>query len=193
MKKTFIRFVEVSALAVFVLAGTQMFAAPKKASKKGPAVKYISPNNDGIMDELTVNFNIDSKAKNSTTGIITAWNLRVYDKGNKLVRTIGNKIKFPEEFNAKSFAKQLLKSKKSVEIPPSVSWNGYLDDGSLAEDGTYYYSIWTRKGNGQETETNKATVIVDNTPPSIELANLTGDEKNFGEGAKAVLPVNQSR
>ncbi len=192
MKKTFIRFVEVSALAVFVLAGTQMFAAPKKASKKGPAVKYISPNNDGIMDELTVNFNIDSKAKNSTTGIITAWNLRVYDKDNKLVRTIGNKIKFPEEFNAKSFAKQLLKSKKSVEIPPSVSWNGYLDDGSLAEDGTYYYSIWTRKGNGQETETNKATVIVDNTPPSIELANLTGDEKNFGEGAKAVLPVNQS-
>ena len=69
MKKTFIRFVEVSALAVFVLAGSQMFAAPKKESKKGPAVKYISPNNDGIMDELTVNFNIDSKAKNSTTSL----------------------------------------------------------------------------------------------------------------------------
>nr|WP_318710603.1 FlgD immunoglobulin-like domain containing protein [uncultured Treponema sp.] len=192
MKKTSIRFIEVSALAAFVFAGAQMFAKPKAAPKKGPSVKYISPNNDGIMDELTVNFNIDSKAKNSTTGIITAWNLRVYNQNGKLVRTIGNKIKFPEEINAKSFAKQLLKSKKSVEIPPSVSWNGYLDDGSLAEDGTYYYSIWTRKGNGQETETNKATVIVDNTPPSIELANLTGDEKNFGEGAKAVLPVNQS-
>ncbi|WP_407400039.1 FlgD immunoglobulin-like domain containing protein [Treponema sp.] len=192
MKKTAIRFIEVSALAAFVLAGTQMFAAPKAEAKKGPSLKYISPNNDGIMDELVVNFNIDAKAKNSTTGIITAWNLRIYDKNEKLVRTIGNKIKFPEEINAKSIGKQLLKSKESVEIPPSVSWNGYLDDGSLAEDGTYYYSIWTRKGNNQETETKKATVIVDNTPPAIELAKLSGDEKNFGEGVKAVLPVNQS-
>ncbi|MCQ2240722.1 FlgD immunoglobulin-like domain containing protein [Treponema sp.] len=192
MKKTTIRIIEISALAAFVFAGTQMFAAPKDAPKKGPSVKYISPNNDGIMDELTVNFNIDTKAKNSTTGIITAWNLRVYDKNEKLVRTIGNKIKFPEEINAKSLLKQLGKTKESVDIPPSVSWNGYLDDGSLAEDGTYYYSIWTRKGNGQETETKKATVIVDNTPPAIELAKLSSDEKNFGEGAKAVLPVNQS-
>lgn len=192
MKKKSVKLLGATALAAFVFTGTYMFAAPKADSKKGPSLKYISPNNDGIQDELVVNFNIDSKAKNKTTGIITAWNLRVYNKDNKIVRTIGNKIKFPEEINAKSLLKQLGKSKESVDIPPSVTWNGYLDDGSLAEDGTYYYSIWTRKGNGQETETKKATVIVDNTPPAIELAKLSSEEKNFGEGDKAVLPVNQS-
>lgn len=192
MKKTKIKIIGIATLATCVFVGTQIFAAPKTEQKKGPSVKYISPNNDGIMDELLVNFNIDSKAKNSTTGIITAWNLRIYDKNEKIVRIIGNKIKFPEEINAKSILKQLGKSKESVDIPSSVTWNGYLDDGSLAQDGTYYYSIWTRKGNGQETESKKATVIVDNTPPSIELAKLSNDEKNFGEGDKAVLPINQT-
>ena len=102
MKKKSVKLLGATALAAFVFTGTYMFAAPKADSKKGPSLKYISPNNDGIQDELVVNFNIDSKAKNKTTGIITAWNLRVYNKDNKIVRTIGNKIKFPEEINAKS-------------------------------------------------------------------------------------------
>ena len=90
MKKKTIKFVEVSAFAAFVFAGTQMFAAPKAAENKGLAVRYISPNNDGILDELLVNFNIDSKAKNSTTGYITAWNLRILNSKGEIVRTIGN-------------------------------------------------------------------------------------------------------
>lgn len=192
MKKKTVKLIVYSAVAFFVLTGARMFAAPQGEKNNGPALKYISPNNDGILDELTVNFNIDSKAKNSTTGYITAWNLRVYNKDNVIVRTIGNKIKFPEVITAKSLFKQLGKVKESVDIPKSVVWNGYLDDGSLAEDGTYYYSIWTRKANGQETETKKATVIVDNTPPAINLVQVSGDEKNFGEGDKAVFPVNQS-
>lgn len=192
MKKKTIKFIEVSAFAAFVFAGTQMFAAPKAAENKGLAVRYISPNNDGILDELLVNFNIDSKAKNSTTGYITAWNLRILNSKGEIVRTIGNKIKFPEEINAKSIVKQLASKKESVEIPPSVSWNGYLDDGSLAEDGTYYYQIWTRKANGKESTSRKATVIVDNTPPAINLVQLSSEEKNFGEGDKAILPVKQS-
>ncbi|MBQ0039967.1 MAG: flagellar motor protein MotB, partial [Treponema sp.] len=192
MKRKTLKMIGVSAAAAFVLAGTQMFAAPKSDEKKGPQVRYISPNNDGVLDELVVNFNIDSKAKNSTTGYITAWNLRILDSKGNIVRTIGNKIKFPEEINAKSIVKQLASKKESVEIPPTVSWNGYLDDGSLAKDGTYYYQIWTLKANGKESESGKATVIVDNTPPEINLVQLTNDEKNFGEGAKAVLPVKQS-
>lgn len=147
-------------------------------------VEYISPNNDGVKDELIIPLKIKEKR------YVNSWSLIISDSNGKVVRTIGNKISLPTSFSVKSFIKSVKTPKAGVEIPSSVSWNGFLDDGRVAPDGVYYYQFTASDDNGNAATTSKFKVIVDNTPPQINLANVS--DKIFGEGSKAVFKITQS-
>lgn len=147
-------------------------------------VKYISPNNDGVQDNLTIPLKISDKH------LIKSWSLVIENSDGKIIRTIGNKVALPEKVNAKSFFKQLATPKTGVEVPAAVAWNGAMDNGENAPDGTYYYYFEATDDNGNTGKTKKYTVVVDTQAPEIVLSQPS--DKIFGEGAKSELQLKQS-
>ncbi len=152
-------------------------------SEKPPV--YISPNNDGIQDVLEVPLQIKEKR------YVSEWTFTISNDKGEPVRVIGNKEKRPDRIGFKNFFKQLITPKSGVVIPSSVIWNGVMDNGEIAPDGTYYYSFSAADDNGNTASTSQLVVIVDNTPPSIVLTQPSSDAKIFGEGAKSTLVVKQ--
>jgi len=163
--------------AVFILFAASSFA------EKAPV--YISPNNDGVQDTLNVPLLIKEKR------YVSEWSFTISDENGKVVRTIGNKEKRPDRITFKTFFKSLFTPKQGVTIPATVTWNGVLDDGSVAPDGVYYYQFSASDDNGNTAVTSKLQVIVDNTEPTVTIHQLSDSEKIFGEGAKAVLRIAQ--
>ena len=153
-------------------------------AEKGPV--YISPNNDGVQDVLEVPLKIKERR------YVVDWSFIITDENGNVVRTIGNKEKREDKVTFKSFFNALISPKTGVTIPSTVVWNGIMDNGQVAPDGTYYYTFGATDDNGNSARTSPLVVIVDNTPPEINLAQLAAGDKIFGEGAKATLRVQQT-
>lgn len=170
MKKIFLP------VLIFILA-SNFFAAE---------TKYISPNNDGVQDELVVNFRVKDKGK------IFSWALVVENSQGKVVRTIGNKIALPTVFNMKNLINAAKTKKSSIEVPPTVSWNGVMENGETAPDGEYFYYIVATDDSGNSSKTAKSSVIVDNTPPQVLISVAPEGQRIFGEGEKINFAIGQS-
>ncbi|MBP7479866.1 MAG: OmpA family protein [Spirochaetaceae bacterium] len=163
-------------------------------------VIYISPNNDGVQDELTVPLAIQDKR------FISEWSFIITDEAGAIVRTIGNKYTKPATatdvlrnlFSGKSFGefiqnlKKTFEPKQGVVIPETILWNGVLDSGEIAPDGTYYYYLSAKDDNGNEAKTNSFSVVIDNTAPYIELSQPPEAAKIFGAANKSTLPIVQT-
>ncbi|MCR4899845.1 MAG: OmpA family protein [Treponema sp.] len=146
--------------------------------------KYISPNNDGIQDELVIPLNISDKR------YVQGWSLVIMNESGEVIRTIENKVLLPSKLGFKSFFKQLFAKKEGVVIPESITWNGAMNNGETAPDGTYTYYVTATDDNGNVGKTQEYKVVVDTVAPDIDL-NQPSD-KIFGEGAKAALKISQS-
>jgi flagellar hook assembly protein FlgD len=147
---------------------------------------YISPNNDGKQDVLDVPVKIKDRR------YVKDWALIIENEKGQVVRTIGNKEKRETRITFKTFWKALFTPKSGVTIPSSIMWNGVMDDGEVAPDGNYFYYMTATDDNGNSATTKKLAVVVDNTPPEIDLTQPSNNEKIFGEGAKPVLAVKQT-
>ena len=160
--------------ALFALAAVSLSAKPK----------YISPNNDGVQDELVIPLNISDKR------YIQGWSLVIMDSNKNVIRTIENKIALGKKIGFKSFFKQLVAPKQGITVPSSITWNGAMNNGETAPDGTYYYYVTATDDNGNTGKTREYEVIIDTVAPEITLAQPS--DKTFGEGAKASLKIRQS-
>lgn len=145
--------------------------------------KYISPNSDGVLDELVIPLKISDKR------YVQAWSLVIMDSQHNVVRTIENKIARPSKMTFKAFFKQLFTPKQGVAIPDTITWNGAMNNGETAPDGTYYYYITATDDNGNSGKTKEYEVVIDTVAPDVELAQPS--DKIFGEGAKAALKIKQ--
>ncbi|MCR5063627.1 MAG: OmpA family protein [Treponema sp.] len=150
----------------------------------GAPVKYISPNNDGVQDELVIPLNISDKR------YVQAWSLVIMDENHNVIRTIENKVSLPEKIGFKSFFKQLVTPKQGVSIPAEVTWNGAMNNGETAPDGRYFYYVTATDDNGNKGQTKEYEVIIDTVAPEIEVVQ-PGD-KIFGEGAKSTFKIRQT-
>ena len=142
---------------------------------------YISPNNDGTKDILEIPIQIKEKR------YVKDWCLVIENENGEIVRKVENKDKRDSKMTFKKFWKALFTPKSGVTIPSSIMWNGVMDDGEVAPDGNYFYYMTATDDNGNSATTKKLAVVVDNTPPEIDLSQPSGNEKIFGEGAKPVL------
>lgn len=147
-------------------------------------VVYMSPNNDGVKDNLSIPLKIKEKR------YIKEWSLNIFNEKGTLVRTIGNKVALPEDITVKGFFNALTTPKSGVEVPSNVIWNGIMEDGAVAPDGLYYYQFTASDDNGNTATTSKLKVIVDSTAPSVNLTEPS--DKSFGEGAKGTFKIAQS-
>ncbi len=166
--------------ALLVLISTSLFAQDNKSND----IKYISPNNDGVQDELVIPLNISDKR------YIQAWSLVITDENKQIVRVIENKVALPEKLGFKSFFKQLITPKQGVVVPESVTWNGSMNNGETAPDGKYFYYLTATDDNGNKGQTKEYEVVVDTFAPEIEVAQPT--DKIFGEGAKSTFKIRQT-
>ncbi|MDR1747509.1 MAG: flagellar motor protein MotB, partial [Spirochaetaceae bacterium] len=133
-----------------------------------PQTTYISPNNDGIQDELNFPIKISDKR------YIKEWAFVITDEAGTPVRTIANKEKRPDPPTGfiswvTSFWKRLTTPKQGVNIPDFMRWDGALDSGEVAPDGTYFYYIIATDDNGNTAKIDPLTVTVDNTLPELSL------------------------
>ncbi|MCK9170084.1 MAG: OmpA family protein [Treponema sp.] len=172
MKKTILTILN----AVLLLSAVPLFA------ERGP--EFISPNNDGVQDELVIPLKIYEKR------YVESWSLIIEDASGKIVRKIGNKVSLPENITFKSFFKQLITPKQGVDIPASVTWNGAMDNGETAPDGTYQYYFTATDDNGNVGKTDKYEVVVDTSAPQITVEQPS--DRIFGEGAKSEFRIRQS-
>lgn len=168
----------------FIAAASAFLAIAPVFSEKGPV--YISPNNDGVQDNLEVPLRIREKR------YIKEWSFIIEDEKGQVVRTIGNKENRPSKLTVKTFFKQAVTPKTGVIIPEVLVWNGVMDDGEIAPDGKYFYYVTATDDNDNSATTKKLVVYVKNTPPEVQLQQLTENEKIFGEGSKSVLHIKQS-
>ncbi len=145
--------------------------------------KFISPNNDGVQDEIVIPVSISDKR------FIQGWSLVIQDENHNTVRTIENKVAIAQKIGFKQFFKQLVAKKHGVDVPESISWNGVMDNGETAPDGKYFWYITATDDNGNVATSKEYEVVVDTIAPEIELTQPS--DKIFGEGAKASLKIVQ--
>ena len=153
MKKSFF-----SLLFLTIFCSSMIFSQEAKTL-------FISPNNDGIQDELIIPLSISEKR------YIVEWNLIILDSEGNVVRTIGNKEKRPENITVKNFFQSLFAKKEGVTIPESVMWNGILDSGEVASDGKYFYYVTATDDNGNVGKTPVYEITVEENQIS-QLNNL---------------------
>lgn len=167
-----------------IIAGSVAFLLSLSAFLYAEAkVNYISPNNDGVKDNLEIPFKVSDKR------MIKSWKIVIEDEAGNVVRTIGNKVALPVKVDVKGFFKQLATPKKSVEIPSSVVWNGAMDNGEYAPDGKYFFYIVV-ENDLKENKSPKYPIEIDTKAPEITLSQPS--DKIFGEGAKSDFLVRQT-
>lgn len=146
--------------------------------------RYISPNNDGVQDELEIPLQITDKR------YVQAWSLVIMDSSKKIVRTIENKVALPTNLTVSSFFKQLVTPKEGVVVPDVVTWNGAMNNGETAPDGIYYYYITATDDNGNVGKTKEYELVIDTVAPDVDL--VQPKDKIFGEGEKSSIKINQT-
>jgi outer membrane protein OmpA-like peptidoglycan-associated protein/flagellar hook assembly protein FlgD len=165
-----------------------------------PEVTYISPNNDGIQDELNFPIKISDKL------YIKEWSFIITDTAGVPVRTMANKEKRPDPPTGfiswvTSFWKRLTTPKQGVDIPDFMRWDGTLDSGETAPDGTYFYYITASDDNGNTAKTESLTAVVDNTAPELTVEPPESDTASDadmlifspdGDGQKDTITFAQS-
>jgi len=158
---------------LFTLFTTSIFAK----------VRYISPNNDGVQDELVLPLQISDKR------YVQGWSLIIMNENKEVIRVIENKVSLPEKVGFKSFFKQIVTPKQGVQIPESISWNGAMDNGETAPDGKYTYYLTATDDNGNVGRSKEYEIVVDTIAPEVEVTQPT--DKIFGEGAKNFFKITQ--
>ena len=172
---------------VNVKVGKKDTAAPA-ISVDYPETAYISPNSDGVQDMLEFPLSITDER------YVVAWSCDIENDKGEVVRTIANKESLPQ-LSGRSFWKLLTRAKSGVDVPETLRWDGMLDSGSVAPDGTYYFTITASDDNKNTAKTERYTVVVDNTPPRITITPPSGQNALIfspdGDGNKDTFPIQQ--
>ncbi|MGA2977435.1 MAG: FlgD immunoglobulin-like domain containing protein [Spirochaetia bacterium] len=159
---------------------------PPAISIDTEGVKYISPNFDGIQDDLTLALSItDNRYIKEYSFIIT-------DSTGAVVRAIQNKEDRPENRDFKNILPRLMYVKTGIAIPDSLRWDGKSDAGAVVPDGTYTYHVEAKDDNGNLGKSGTGTVVVDTTPPTVTVSAAYLIFSPDGDGNKDTLPLQQS-
>lgn len=151
---------------------------------------YFSPNNDGILDAVTLPLKITDQR------YVQGFALKVLDSAGAVVKTIANKESRPENQDLKGLFDRLLYVKKGVDVPAELVWNGLTDAGTLAPDGRYTIVVSAFDDNGNQASTEPWPVVIDTLPPSAKASGPAGGSDALifspdGDGSKDTLAIAQ--
>lgn len=147
---------------------------------------FFSPNADGVQDEVSLPWSIRDER------FLASWTVEIKNQEGQVVRTLRNKELRPELQGLESFFDRLLAVKEGVPVPETLRWDGRMDDGTIAPEGTYTLHIRATDDNGNTRSLDPLTVVLDLTPPQIRISALAEADKIFspdGDGLRDVLVI----
>jgi len=151
-----------------------------------PQTAYFSPNNDGKADNLEFPVSIaDDK-------YVTSWVMEIKDERGEIVRTIENKEQRFDSFSAKDFFGRIFTSKKQIDIPSELRWDGIRDSGTMAADGKYTFTITATDDSNNTSVSPVYEVVLKNTPPTVSIDNIADAQKIFdpkGAGGRNTITI----
>jgi len=153
---------------------------PPVIDLKYPDTAYFSPNNDGKADTLEIPLTITDQS------YIASWSVEIKDEKGNVVRVIENKEQRFESFNMKEFFKRITTSKKQIDIPPAIVWDGIKNTGDLAADGTYTFTVSSADVLGNKAVSPEYKTVVKNKVPDIAINPIPDAQRIFDpKGAAA--------
>lgn len=162
---------------------------PPSISVIYPELVHMSPNNDGVSDSVSFGLEIeDERFVVSYRGLIT-------DADGSIIREFRNVDERPENQGFQNIIDRLLAVDSGTPIPEEIRWDGTREDGSIAPDGRYAFTIQATDDNGNRAVSPAYQVELDNTPPSVTLGDLDEEERVFspnGDGNKDTIRIEQS-
>jgi len=139
-----------------------------------PEPVYISPNNDGTKDSLTIPIGIEDER------FVMGWWFEVADSSG-VVRTLRNKDDRPENAGFQSVVDRITAVQAGVQVPESIRWDGTADTGEIVDDGRFRFRLSAVDDNGNVGTSGWFEVYVDATSPDIVLLAA-------GEGDRVISP-----
>ena len=136
---------------------------PPEVITTGPEAWYISPNFDGVQDELILPITIEDRR------YITSFRMIIETADGDSVRIIENKDERPENQGILSLLDRIIAARRSLTVPESLRWDGKSDTGAVVPDGTYFYRLDASDDSGNVGSSRNGKVIVDVTAPQVAL------------------------
>ncbi len=128
---------------------------------------YISPDGDGKQDTLEI------PVKISDERYIAGWKMTVEDKSSgKIIKTLGTSNDRVETVSGIGvLGDALVYTKKNVDVPQSIVWDGRDDLGMKVLDDAYTVSLvsWDDNGNYNLDYQSCITVVVDAKKPQANV------------------------
>ena len=153
-----------------------------------PEPRYISPNNDGVQDALTIPIEITDDR------YVTEWRFEVYDPNGEVIRTIRNVDDRPENTGLQSFVDRVVAVRTGVPIPPQIRWDGRTDAGTIAPDGRYQFRVVAVDDNGNVGTSPHYVAHLDTVPPQVTITPLSAEDLIFSpndDGFKDEFTIRQ--
>ncbi|HOJ49487.1 MAG TPA: gliding motility-associated C-terminal domain-containing protein [Spirochaetota bacterium] len=149
---------------------------------------YISPNSDGVNDELTFGLEIDDES------MVQEWKFIVKDSSGNVVYERGDVIT-KDKPSFKSFG-NIFTSKKSALYPSTIIWPAIDNNGNKLPDGMYTFEIYAKdfKGNyvsyGNQYTKSVQKVVIDTIPPGLKIGLPYNSFSPNGDGIKDNITIN---
>ncbi|WP_461256806.1 OmpA family protein [Treponema sp. R80B11-R83G3] len=146
---------------------------PPVINIKYPETAYFSPNHDGKADLLEIPLRITDQS------YVASWSVEIKDEEGNVVRVIENKEQRFERFNMKEFFKRLFTSKKQIDIPPAIIWDGIRSTGEAPVDGKYTFTITATDNLGNKAVTPVYEAVIKNKLPVITINPIPDAQRIF--------------
>jgi outer membrane protein OmpA-like peptidoglycan-associated protein/flagellar hook assembly protein FlgD len=138
-----------------------------------PETAYFSPNHDGKADLLEIPLSITDQ------NYVVSWSVEIKDEAGGVVRVIENKEQRFEKFNTKEFFSRLFTSKKQIDIPSAIVWDGIRSTGEASPDGKYKFTITATDNSGNTAVSPVYETVIRNRPPVIAINPIPDAQRIF--------------
>jgi len=138
-----------------------------------PETAYFSPNNDGKADNLEFPISITDE------NYVVSWKMEIKDESGNVVRVIENKEQRFDSFNMKEFFSRIFTTKKQIEIPSEMRWDGLRSSGDLAPDGKYLFTITATDDSDNTSVTVVYETVIRNRAPEVTVDAIPETQKIF--------------
>lgn len=140
---------------------------------------FMSPNNDGVQDELVLNVQITDDS------FVRYWKLEIYNADGDVIKVKESHTDIANE------KKSFFNKKENVDIPEKLTWDGTDESGDVVTDGVYTYQFFAMDSKMNVTPRGRrvGSVTVDTGSPEVEAEIKSTIFSPDGDGNKDELII----
>lgn len=154
-----------------------------------PAVSYLSPSSStDVNDSISFSLSIQASERMVVKGI----RLNIYDEAGNKVYT--SEMSDPEQqpfFQRMLIGVGVARLKEGYAAPESLTWSGVSTSGASLSEGIYDLEIEGWDDRGRTGKSERYTIIIDNTDPSVEVTFPYTIFSPNSDGNKDILLIEQ--